>query len=86
MQILSINMANSPSRKYKEVWMNMAEHDRRSMPPRSAGRVLHLYDRGDGKASVMRLTRKLGGNIELAIKQLAESKRKSEIIINPLNF
>ena len=28
------------------------------------------------KLEVMRLTRKLGGNIELAIKQLAESKRK----------
>ena len=30
------------------------------------------------KLEVMRLTRKLGGNIELAIKQLAESKRNSK--------
>jgi len=28
----------------------------------------------------MRLTEKLGGNIELAIKQLAESKREKNIL------
>ena len=33
-QILSINMANSPSRLYKEVWIAWAARSQRSMPPR----------------------------------------------------
>ncbi len=30
-QILSINMANNPSRKYKEVWIGLEAHSQQSM-------------------------------------------------------
>lgn len=36
---------------------------------------LLLHHRRDRKLELMRLTEKLGGNIELAIRQLADSKR-----------
>lgn len=50
-QILSINMANSPSRKYKEVWIGLGGTQVGGLCHRGlAGRVLHLYDRGNGKA------------------------------------
>ena len=63
-QILSINMANNPSRKYKEVWIGLG------------GTQSAVY-----ATELFRLSEKLGGNIELAIKQLAESKREMKTII-----
>ena len=59
-QILSINLSNAPGRKYKEV----------------SPEEYYCYTTEETeKLELQRLTEKLDGNIELAIKQLAESKR-----------
>ncbi|WP_394373417.1 TraG/VirB4 family ATPase [Bacteroides salyersiae] len=49
-QILSINMANNPSRLYKEVWIGWAARSRRSMPRRSARKSIWRTPRGNGKS------------------------------------
>lgn len=75
--ILSINMANSPSRKYKEVWIGLGGTQSAVYATEVSPEEYYTYTTEETeKLEVMRLTRKLGGNIELAIKQLAESKRK----------
>ena len=76
-QILSINLANSPSRKYKEVWIGIGGTQSAVYATEVSPEEYYTYTTEETeKLEVMRLTRKLGGNIELAIKQLAESKRK----------
>lgn len=86
-QILSINMANSPSRKYKEVWIGLGGTQSAVYATEVSPEEYYTYTTEETeKLEVMRLTRKLGGNIELAIKQLAESKRKSEIIYQPIKL
>ena len=76
-QILSINMANSPSRKYKEVCIGLGGTQSAVYATEVSPEEYYTYTTEETeKLEVMRLTRKLGGNIELAIKQLAESKRK----------
>ena len=74
-QILSINMANSPSRKYKEVWIGLGG-TQSAVYATEVSPEEYCTTEETEKLELMRLTRKLGGNIELAIKQLAESKRK----------
>ena len=76
-QILSINMANSPSRKYKEVWIGLGGTQSAVYATEVSPEEYYTYTTEETeKLELMRLTRKLGGNIELAIKQLAESGRK----------
>ena len=78
-QILSINMANSPSRKYKEVWIGLGGTQSAVYATEVSPEEYYTYTTEETeKLELMRLTRKLGGNIELAIKQLAESKRNSK--------
>lgn len=74
-QILSINMSNHPGRLYKEVWIGLGGVKSAvyatevSMPE-----YLTYTTEESEKMEVMALAEKLGGDIELAIKQLAESK------------
>ena len=74
-QILSINMANHPGRLYKEVWIGLGGVKSAvyatevSMPE-----YLTYTTEESEKMEVMALAEKLDGDIELAIKQLAESK------------
>ena len=75
-QILSINMANNPSRKYKEVWIGLGGSQSAVYATEVSLEEYVCYTTEETeKLELMRLTEKLGGNIELAIKQLAESKR-----------
>jgi conjugation system TraG family ATPase len=75
-QILSINMANNPGRIYKEVWIGLGGMQSAVYATEvSAQEYLTYTTEETEKLEVMRLAEKLGGNIELAIKQLAESKR-----------
>ena len=75
-QILSINMANNPSRKYKEVWIGLGGTQSAVYATEVSLEEYMCYTTEETeKLELMRLTDKLGGNIELAIKQLAESKR-----------
>lgn len=76
-QILSINMSNNPSRKYKEVWIGLGGTQSAVYATEVSLEEYYTYTTEETeKLELMRLTEKLGGNIELAIKQLAESKRE----------
>lgn len=78
-QILSINMANNPSRKYKEVWIGLGGSQSAVYAIEVSLEEYMCYTTEETeKLELMRLTDKLGGNIELAIRQLAESKRNSK--------
>jgi len=75
-QILSINMANNPSRRYKEVWIGLGGMQSAVYATEVSLEEYYCYTTEETeKLELFRLTEKLGGNIELAIKQLAEIKR-----------
>lgn len=75
-QILSINMANNPSRRYKEVWIGLGGIQSAVYATEVSLEEYYCYTTEETeKLELFRLSEKLGGNIELAIKQLAESKR-----------
>ena len=76
-QILSINMANNPSRKYKEVWIGLGGTQSAVYATEVSLEEYYTYTTEETeKLELVRLTERLGGNIELAIKLLAESKRE----------
>ncbi len=74
-QILSINMSNNPNRLYKEVWIGLGGAQSAVYATEvSKSEYLAYTTEETEKLEVMQLAEKLGGDIELAIKQLAESK------------
>jgi conjugation system TraG family ATPase len=76
LQILSINMSNHPGRLYKEVWIGLGGVKSAVYATEvSMSEYLTYTTEESEKMEVMALTEKLGGDIELAIKQLAESKK-----------
>ena len=75
-QILSINMNNHPGRKYKEVWIGLGGVQSAVYATEVSIEEYMTYTTEETeKMEVLKLSEKLDGNIELAIKQLAESKR-----------
>ena len=75
-QVLSINRANDPKRRYKEVWIGLGGvHSAVYATETSLEEYLCYTTEETEKLELQRLTEKLGGNIELAIRQLAEQKR-----------
>ena len=78
-QILSINMANNPSRFYKEVWIGLGDTQSAVYATEvSAEEYLAYTTEETEKVEVYRLAEKLGGDIEAAIRQLAERRRNKE--------
>lgn len=78
-QILSINLANAANRLYKEVWIGLGGMQSAVYATEVSGEEYLCYTTEETeKLELTRLTEKLGGNIELAIKQLAESKRQEK--------
>lgn len=78
-QILSINMANVASRKYKEVWFGLGGVQSAVYATEVSMQEYLTYTTEETeKLEVMQLSERLGGNIELAIKQLAESKKQKK--------
>ena len=76
-QVLSINMSNHPSRKYKEVWFGLGGVQSAVYATEVSGEEYLTYTTEETeKMEVLQKTEELDGNIELAIKQIAESKRK----------
>lgn len=76
-QILSINMSNAPSRRYKEVWIGLGGVQSAVYATEvSVSEYLTYTTEESEKMEVMQLAEKLDGDIELAIKQLAESKQQ----------
>lgn len=74
-QILSINMANNPNRLYKEVWIGLGGMQSAVYATEvSKSEYLTYTTEETEKMEVLNLAQKLDGNMELAIKQLADSK------------
>ena len=75
-QILSINMGNAPGRRYKEVWIGLGGVQSAVYATEvSVPEYLTYTTEESEKMEVMQLAGKLGGDIEGAIKQLAENKQ-----------
>ena len=75
-QILSINMNNHPSRKYKEVWVGLGGVQSAVYATEVSAEEYMTYTTEETeKLEVMELADKLDGNIELAIKHLADQTR-----------
>lgn len=76
-QVLSMNMSNNPNRKYKEVWFGLGGVQSAVYATEvSLEEYFTFTTEETEKLEVLRKTEELDGNIELAIKQIAESKRK----------
>lgn len=74
-QILSINLANHPGRKYKEVWIGLNGVQSAVYATEvSPAEYLTYTTEESEKTEVFALAEELGGNLELAIKRLAETK------------
>jgi conjugation system TraG family ATPase len=75
-QILSINMNNHPGRKYKEVWIGLGGVQSAVYATEVSGEEYYAFTTEETeKLEVLTQTDKLDGNIELAIKQLADKNR-----------
>ena len=73
-QILSINMSNHPGRTYKEVWIGMGGVQSAVYATEVSRQEYLAYTTEETeKVEVLNLADKLGGDIELAIKQLTEN-------------
>ena len=79
-QIMSINLSNHPNRRYKEVWIGLGgTHSAVYATEVSALEYLTYTTEESEKTEVFALAEKLGGNLELAIRQLAERKETSNL-------
>ena len=77
-QVLSINMANNPNRRYKEVWIGLGGVQSAVYATEVSLEEYYTYTTEETeKLELFRLAEKLDGNLELAIKQLSESKRNN---------
>ncbi|QGY45768.1 TraG family conjugative transposon ATPase [Maribellus comscasis] len=75
-QILSINLANHPQRKYKEVWIGLGGVQSAVYATEVSLEEYYTYTTEETeKLELVGLTEQLNGNIEQAIKQLASIKR-----------
>ena len=76
-QILSINMANDPSRLYKEVWIGLGGTQSAVYATEVSPEEYLAYTTEETeKVEVCQLAEQLGGDMELAIKRLADERRK----------
>ena len=72
-QILSINTANNPNRRYKEVWIGLGGIQSAVYATEVSPAEYYTFTTEETeKLELMNLTEKLGGDIELAIRELAE--------------
>ena len=78
-QVLSINLANHPNRKYKEVWIGLGGTQSAGYATEVSLEEYYTFTTEETeKMELFALSEKLGGNLELAIKRLAENKRNPE--------
>ena len=79
-QILSINLANSPGRLYKEVWIGLGGTQSAVYATEVSPEEYLAYTTEETeKIEVQRVAREYDGNIEFAIRQLAEERRKGNV-------
>ena len=76
-QILSINMNNDPNRLYKEVWIGLGGVQSAVYATEVSMEEYLTYTTEElEKVEVMKRAEQLGGDIEVAIRQLAQEKRE----------
>ena len=76
-QVLSINQSNDPNRLYKEVWIGLGgTHSAVYATEVSPEEYLAYTTEESEKHEVLQLADKLGGNLELAIRQKAQDRRE----------
>ncbi|EEK16202.1 conjugation system ATPase, TraG family, partial [Porphyromonas uenonis 60-3] len=86
-QILSINQNNDPNRLYKEVWFGLGGMVSAVYATEVSLEEYFAYTtEATEKVAVQRLAAQLGGNIELAIRQMAQAQREKEQIINAVAY
>lgn len=80
-QILSINMANNPSRRYKEVWIGLGGVQSAVYATEVSMAEYYTYTTEETeKMELFALAEKHGGNMELALRQLAREKENNKKI------
>ena len=78
-QILSINQANDPSRKYKEVWIGLGGVQSAVYATETSVEEYLTYTTEETeKLEVTQMAERLGGNMEQAIRMLAREKKKKK--------
>lgn len=78
-QILSINQANHPGRFYREVWIGLGgRHSAVYATEVSEEEYLVFTTEESEKMEVQKLAGELGGNLEFAVRRLAEEKRTEQ--------
>ena len=84
-QILSINRANRPGPFYREVWIGLGGTHSTVYATEVSAEEYTVYTTEESeKLELHELTRELGGNLELAVRRLAERKREEQkTSINP---
>ena len=76
-QILSINQNNDPNRLYKEVWFGLGGMVSAVYATEVSLEEYYAYTtEATEKVAVQRLADQLGGDIELAIRQMAQTQRE----------
>ncbi len=77
-QILSINQANDPSRRYKEVWIGLGGTQSAVYATEVSTQEYLAYTTEETeKMEVYALAEKFGGDIEAAIRQIAENRKEN---------
>ena len=78
-QILSINRANRPGPFYREVWIGLGGTHSAVYATEVSAEEYTVYTTEESeKLELHELTRELGGNLELAVRRLAERKREEQ--------
>ena len=78
-QILSINLANHPGPFYREVWIGLGGTHSAVYATEVSAEEYAVYTTEESeKLELHELTRELGGNLELAVRRLAERKRDEQ--------
>lgn len=78
-QILSINRANRPGSFYREVWIGLGGTHSAVYATEVSAEEYAVYTTEESeKLELHELTRELGGNLELAVRRLAERKREEQ--------
>lgn len=78
-QILSINLANNPQRRYKEVWIGLGGVQSAVYATEVSEEEYLTYTTEEKeKVEVFALADKLDGDLEGAIRQLAQQRRESD--------
>ena len=79
-QILSINQANHPGRFYREVWIGLGGTHSAVYATEVSDEEYAVYTTEESeKLELQKQAKELGGNLELAVKRIAEMRRERKM-------